>query len=113
METNKNHDVFLGHRLGLIFFIIALVLVGINALLLHLNEIYFPKIFVLGLAFGIVSPILFIFPGTALEKIPKSRDWYILLWKQAPFLHRAMWITWTIISILFAVFVLMGLEPEF
>lgn len=113
MTNSTAKSVKIGYRYGLIMFISGALLVGINVVMIYMSDYYYPKLLAVGMAIALLSPIFFIFPGASVEKMPQAKEINKVFWKTAPGLHKAMWITWGIVSIAIAVFALISFDPEF
>jgi hypothetical protein len=113
MASRENKPVKIGYRYGLILFSVGILMAAINVVTLHFKDEYYPKVFVTGLALTFLSLIFFIFPGGTVAQMPVGRELNKVFWKNAPALHRVMWIVWGILSIAAAFLVLIGMDPDF
>jgi hypothetical protein len=113
METSGSKPVRIGYRYGLILFVCGIVIVGINVAMILISKQYFPKMMTVGVAISLLAPIFFVFPGGQIDKMPETKDMGKGLFKNAPMLHKIMWIVWGIAAVIIAVLGLIAFDPNF
>jgi hypothetical protein len=113
METPNSKPVKAGYKYGLILLIFGIFVVAVNVAMLFFSERYFPKLFAVGIALTLLAPIFFIFPGATLDKMPETKDMGKILFRNAPVLHKVMWIVWGVVSVAIALIALIRFDPQF
>jgi ABC-type uncharacterized transport system permease subunit len=98
----------LGFSYGLKLLIGGAIFTLINVGILYATDYYFPKLFIAGIVLTLTAPSFMLFAGGMVYEKPEPKDMMKVLWKNAPALHRIMWIVWGIGALAFAFWFVMS-----
>ncbi|MGL4596885.1 MAG: hypothetical protein ACRCYO_05120 [Bacteroidia bacterium] len=102
-----------GVRYGLMYLLISALLIVINVILIMVMDRYFVTLAVAGFATLIAAPIFMIFRGGPVYGTMLTPDIHKEMWAAAPKAHKIAWVTWGIIAVGIAFFVMYKIDPDF
>jgi hypothetical protein len=73
---------------------VSLLCIGFNLYFMYTSGKYFPKMFMVGIMFLILAPVMFMFPGGKFtqEDYPDEKIGLSFFWNNSPKLHRVIWV---------------------